>query len=56
MTSILDKLPELLKEKIPRAQDRKLLKELIAVYQKGGPRATKQVIADRIAEISEANP
>ena len=56
MTSILNQLPELLKDKIPREQDQKLLKELLTIFQKSGTRATKQAIADRISKIAEANP
>ena len=56
MTPILDQLSELLKEKIPREQDRKLLIELITIFQKSGTRPTKQAIADKIAKIAEANP
>ncbi len=56
MASRLEKLPELLKENIPREKDLQLLKELLVEYQKGGAKAVKTAIVQRIIQIAEGSP
>ena len=56
MTSILDQLSELLKDKIPRKQDQKLLKHLLTEFKKDGADSVKQAISDLVEKIAEETP
>jgi len=56
MTSVLDQLFELLKDEIPRKQDQKLLKQLLAEFKKDGANSVKQAISELIEKIAGESP
>lgn len=53
MTSVLDQLFELLKDKIPRKQDQKLLKNLLTKFKEEGADSVKKTISELIKKIAE---
>jgi len=54
MTSIIDNLPQLLKEKKLDKRDLELLRKLVKEFQSGGTPAVKTWIKLNVKQISEA--